>query len=220
MTDGIIIVIACSIVALLISMAWRRRRDVAEQQSWMTSPGWSECTVEFRKSMGPLKRLALTEIGHSRRVDSAFRASDGALVITYVCETGFERRRNSHRFFVVACPLTGTSSRVIITREEWLLAAAQRPDLHLVSVEKSSRKQDVNGYGDLKLASASPRDISARLSRGLLEWLHSQSEERSWEVVGLYAFGYQPATQKPEDALELVKSVRELARLVTVHDKT
>ena len=220
MTDGIIIVIASSIAALLISIGWRRRRDVAEQQPWVASPEWSECRDEFRKSMGPLKRLALTEIGHSRRVESAFRASDGALIITYVCETGFERRRNSHRFFVAVCPLGVTMSRVVITREQWLLSAAQRPDLHLISVEKSTGKKDVNGHGDLRLASASPRDISVRLSHGLLDWLHLQHVERSWEVVGLYAFGYQPATQKPEDALELVKAVRELAHLIAVHNKT
>jgi hypothetical protein len=218
LTDGILIAGVSGLVVLLVWMSWRSRRDKSMHQTWAASPGWTECSDEFRRSLGPLRRLALTEIGHSRRVEAAFRSGDGALVLNYVCETGFERLRHSHRFIVAACQLDSPVGRMIVTREDWLLASARRPDLRMVSIGDRS-DESLHFGGVLMAAAANPPELQRRLGSGLASWLRLQRDEQSWEAVGEYVFGYQAATKRAEAPQEMVRAVRELAALLSAGNR-
>jgi len=206
-------------------MTHARRGDSPDRASVLGSL-WRR-PVEQRRQEALLRRLrclALAQIGHSRRIAAAPVRVGPTLVFPYVCETGFEHRRQSHRWLVAACDLDHDCSRAAITAQDWLIAAAWSPacrevfltepaSAKLTSLTEPASVKPVSPYR-LTLIVEDDEEWRPRLRGRLIEWLIAQPADRSWEIApGLIAAyeAFRPVDTAPG---ELAESVEQLARLL------
>lgn len=148
------------------------------------------------------------QVGHSHRVAGAFEAPGPTILFEYVCETGFESRRRTHRWMVAARESRHECSRATLNTEDWLCAAvASQADRRLLIPSPDGAKRRVAVVRD-------DTEWAARLDGDVGRWLGSQPSNRSWEVMPGYVVGYQPGPLNDAGLADLAEAGAELdARL-------
>lgn len=192
---------------------WLGRREV------VGSPGrgrlwWSPARLRAGEDLlTRMSSLALMQIGHSRRTAGSLRTPGLLHAFTYVCETGFEHRRQSHSWLVAAYEVEHGCSRATVTSQEWLIASALAPscrELPLSAVGALPSADNVRTVAVVEDAD----EWEARLRGGLGNWFATQPEARSWEIVPGLVVAHQSGEPEPEDLEKLGRAVQELAGLL------
>jgi hypothetical protein len=159
-----------------------------------------------------LGNMALMQVGHSRRIAESVVAAGRLHLFHYVCETGFEHRRQSHHWLVAAYAVEHGCSRATVTTLDWLIATAWCPACREIRLTEAA-------VG----AEAKPRIIAivedldewdASLRKGLCRWFTEQPPERSWEIVPGFVVGYQTGQRSDETREQLGRATEELAALL------
>ncbi|MBN2562737.1 MAG: hypothetical protein JXQ75_17580 [Phycisphaerae bacterium] len=207
----IIVGIGLAVLAAAV-LAMRRRREHAGRRALARRQGWEWHPRPEEKLLARLDTVALMQIGHSRRTAEAFRAKGPTYIFPYVFETGFEHRRESHRWLVVMRDVQHTCARVTITRQDWLAVTAAGPasqELPLRDPQDTSRSD-----GGLVAIADDPEEWQARSKRALVRWLAEQPAERSWEILPGCVVGYEPGLLQETALVGLSAAAAELARLL------
>jgi hypothetical protein len=156
--------------------------------------------------------LALMQVGHSRRIAESVGDAKRPYLFLYVCETGFEHRRQSHSWLVAAYEINHGCSRATVTAQDWLIAAAWA---------SACRELPLAG-ADVALQTPVPLvalvedadEWNARLGNGLSRWFREQPAERSWEIIPGFVVGYQTGRYADETLAELGRAAEELTKLL------
>jgi hypothetical protein len=165
-----------------------------------------------------LGHLALMQVGHSHRIAETLGDSRRQHLFRYVCETGFEHRRQSHSWLVAAIEMNHACSRATITAQDWLIAAAEAPACRELTLAESGLGPEAEV--SLVAVVEDAEEWSARLRGGLSAWFTGQPVDRSWEIVPGFVVGYQAGQMSDEALTELVRGVEELAKLLTGQVRT
>lgn len=191
-----------------------RRGDDSESRSVLLGvPSRRVSGSRFEEDLlGRLSHLALTQIGHSRRIAEPLFRRGQSLAFSYVCETGFEHRRQSHHWLVVVREAEHECSRATITALDWLVAAAWAPAYR--EIRLPLRADGGGADGRLTAVVEDDEEWGRRLGGGLGEWLDRQPAERSWEIVPGLLVGYQAGRRGDEAILQLEAAADELATLL------
>jgi len=160
------------------SIATRRRSEMIESRSLAGRHGWEVSPRRASHWQGLLRDVSLMQIGHSRRLGTAFRTQQGFCVLPYVCETGFEHRRETHRWRVIVREIEHGCGRAAVTGEDWLLATTASPVAHRIALGGSAEPSASNGK--LTAVAEDLEEWNARLSGELEAWFLSQPTTRSW----------------------------------------
>lgn len=161
-----------------------------------------------------LAGLTLFEVGHSRRIDRAYRREGPLYLLQYLCETGFEHRRKTHRWSVIVAPLRHNLGTAVITAEDWLAATAELPARKTIS-GMWGRSTGTNGLVIVEDEEA----WRSLLGRQLGQWLERQPVSRSWEVLPEYVVGYDPGSPGEAAMMELATEAQALCSLLRMADQ-
>jgi hypothetical protein len=157
-----------------------------------------------------LQGIALMRIGHSRRMVGPMHRDRELCLFPYVCESGFEHRRQTHHWIVAVCQAEHGCAGAVITAQDWLMAAAWYPTHRELPISKPDQSEA--GCQSRVAIVDDPDEWNVRLQGGLRAWFAAQPLERSWDIIPGYVVGYQPGRAQDEIAAELAQSARELAR--------
>jgi len=153
------------------------------------------------------------QIGHSRRIAETIGDARRLHLLIYVCETGFEHRRQSHFWMVAAYEVDHGCTRATVTAQDWLRAAAWAPacrELRLTGIPAGEEQPT-----PLIAIVEDADEWDARFRNGLSRWFMEQPADRSWEVIPGLVVGYKAGRHADETLRELGTSVEELARLLS-----
>lgn len=201
-------------IAVATAMAVvRRQREAAARRDLARRLGWTVVPISAQDWGERLQCAALMRIGHSRQFLAGFQSREGVLLLAYSCETGFEHRRNRHRWRVAVVELEHGLARAAYTRQDWLLATTAAPVAH----EFPLCDDPTGDPGSPKLtAVVEDREAWAgRLSGGVRDWLIRQPQERTWEILPGMIVGYEPGAFLEARVGDLAAAARELAVLLT-----
>lgn len=176
--------------------------------------GWT-----LDEQLGPelrarLAGLTLFEVGHSRRIEWAYRREGPIYLLQYLCETGFEHRRKTHRWSVIVAPLRHSLGTAVITAEDWLAATAELPARKTIS-GIWGRSTNTNGLVIVEDEEA----WRALLDRKLGQWLNRQPPSRSWEVLPEYVVGYDPGSPGESAMMDLASEAQALCSMLKTADQ-
>ncbi|RIK69198.1 MAG: hypothetical protein DCC65_00160 [Planctomycetota bacterium] len=211
MSSGLVIAGSGLVLVVAVSVVWLRRHDRALRAAQATRHGWILVDHDEDEITAQLRGLTLFEVGHSRRIVSAFGQNADLRLFQYVCETGFEHRRRSHRWVVLSSATATGTGPAVISREEWLLAAAQLPGRRSIRVAPAS-----SGAGALSAVVDDREHWEDRLAAGLAEWLAGQPTNRCWEVLPGHVVVYDPGPIEEGKYDELDQSLRQFIKLIRV----
>lgn len=184
-----------------VGMTVRRRRELAHLSAWAKKHGWVLYGSEAQDLLLRLNSTALIQLGHTRRVTEAFTTPDRMHLLSYVCETGFEHRRQSHRWHIVVCEVGHPCGRATITAADWLLVAAS---------SDSARRLSIQGQVGRIASVDDPEEWAVRLAGGLGDWFSQQPLERTWEILPGFIVGYEPRVRRDDALVRLVEAGAEL----------
>ncbi len=196
-----------AVVAASVSL--RRRREAIESRTLAKQHGWQVSPRRASSWQVLLRDVSLMRIGHSRRLGTAFRTDRGFCVIPYVCETGFEHRRETHRWRMIVREIDHDYGRAAVTGKDWLLATTASPVAHRIPL--GDRAEASASSGALMAVAEDAEEWTARLNGELQAWFQSQPADRSWEILPGLIVGYEPGPLEgeamealAEDAVQLV----------------
>ena len=169
-------------------------------------------TVVAEDLLARLGDLALMQVGHSRRIAEKSGSERRPHLFVYVCETGFEHRRQSHSWQVAAYEIDHGSSRATVTAENWLIAAAWASACRELQVGRTNA--GAAGSPPRVAIVEDAEEWDGRLRNGLTRWFQEQPAERSWEIVPGFVVGYQTGEGSAESMAELADAAGELAKLL------
>lgn len=174
--------------------AWVRYqgRQRARRAAGARALGWEPAVEPGLLKSRWMRDMTLTRIGHSRRIESVFQQPGPVFLFYYRCETGFEHRRNSHRWMAIAATIDARISRATISREDWLLAAARLPGMTRIAPGADADTTSPSAVVE------DPEQWRTILSGPAGAWLGNQPEARSWEFLPGMIVGYEGAS--PGDA--------------------
>lgn len=204
---GILVLVAGASIVLLRRHEGVARRELAARLGWSSPPGAAEDIFD------EMRGLTLFELGHSRRVDGVFQSGRELQLFQYICETGFENRRRTHRWVVAALSLPHTSGVAVISREDWLLAASSLPGRRRLPLHPHDQ-----GGSSLCTIVDDADTWQGRLSGELGRWLAKQPIGRSWEVLPGFAVVYDPGVMSEAKLSGLADSVREFSAFFNERD--
>lgn len=210
MSPGLIVVGGCLFLIAAISVVLLRRHDRTLRATQAVRHGWQMSMENRDDVMDRLRGLTLFEVGHSRRIEGNFKDGAGLQMIQYVCETGFEQRRRTHRWVVAVTEASGREGAAVISREDWLLAAAELPGRRRISIEQGN-----SAKGALYAIIEDSDEWTGRLSKGMADWLKQQPTTRSWEVQPGYVVAYDPGPMDDDKYDGLPASVNRFAELMS-----
>lgn len=203
-----ILVIAILAAVAVAALSWLRWHAGRSRIDSLTDSGAAMPTIGKRDLMKSISGLNLTQVGHSRRIDDDIIRTDRILLFGYICETGLEHERRSHRWRVAMCNLEHGCSRATFTSQEWLLAASQRPALSRVTI---------NGdRGDHRLVALveDADEWRRRLDSGLGDWLTRCAADCNWEILPGMVVAYESGRFERAAQVKLRDSLEEMcARL-------
>jgi hypothetical protein len=208
MSAGLIIAGGSVTALAAAALGLRYRRDMSRRRAVATRHGWQICRDPETALGLTFDTMALTQLGHSRRVREAFRHGDQTLLIDYVFETGFEERRRSHHWMMVAIEGEHRSSRAAITRYDWLAITAGGRATRRLTI--ASPTQSDASDGSLIVTVDDANEWEQRLPK-LRAWLLAQPPTRSWEVLPGRVIGYEPGGFDEQRLGELESACRDLA---------
>lgn len=204
---GILVLVAGASIALLRRHEGVARRQVAERLGWSSSTGSAEDILDEMRGM------TLFEVGHSRRVESVFQSGRDLQLFQHICETGFENRRRTHRWVVAVLRLPHSSGVAVISREDWLLAAASLPGRKRLPLKAGEQ-----GANPLFAIVDDPESWQACLTGELGQWLAEQPIGRCWEVLPGFAVVYDPGAVDEAKLSGLADSVRKFSAFFKERD--
>lgn len=215
---GLVIAATCLAIIAIAALAWRRYAEKAAQRRWAAAHGWSTFPRGPETLPSRLRGAALFSVGHSRRIDGLFCAPGPMYLFNWLCETGFEHRRLSHRWTVVALEAPSVSQSALVTTQAWLAAAAEAPGRHILPMTeetKDAAKPAEGGRATPWLAVVEDADRWRPLIHGALaRWLRSQPPERSWETVPGLVLVHEPGEITDQSFSTMSAAVREFCRLI------
>lgn len=202
---------AVAVAAIL----WRRRRTLAIRGQWARRQGWTPHAGRTDDLLSALSDCALTQVGHSRRIPLALTAKGRLHFLSYVCETGFERRCQSHHWIVAAQATEHACGRATITSQDWLIAAAWAPTCHELPVRRSAPDASTAalppvGSGPIAVVEDS-EEWTARLDSPMRQWFLEQPADRSWEIIPGFIIGYEPGQPNEAGLVALGRATEALA---------
>ncbi len=205
---GLYIAGAGLVVAAAVSVVLFRRHDEAARQAQAARYDWTPDPLVEEELDARLAGLALMQVGHSRCMEYVCRAAGELYFFPYHCETGVERRRQLHRWVVVAAELGSARSYALVTSQPWLVVTAQLPGRRKLVLDSS-------GATPLVAIVEDEAEWKALLTESVVEWLVRQPATRSWECIGGCLVGYEPGPVEDTSFVELPRAVRELREMIT-----
>ncbi|MCG8406800.1 MAG: hypothetical protein MI923_16510 [Phycisphaerales bacterium] len=197
-----------AVMAATISL--RRRRTSSQLRNLARKHGWEIVLPQTENWAVRLCDVPLMQVGHSRRVGPTLRPHQGLWLFPYVFETGFEHRRDTHTWRFVICDVEHHCGRALITRQDWLIAAATS-----AATDKIHLTQAQSGPNPSPGSTALVEDYEEwleRLEGTLKNWLTQQPKERTWEFLPNTIVGYEPGEFHEDALVALADSATELAR--------
>jgi hypothetical protein len=152
------------------------------------------------------------QVGHSRRIAENVVAAGRLHLFHYVCETGFEHRRQSHHWLVAAYAVEHGCSRATVTSLDWLIATAWSPACRELRLTEAAAGTEVKA-GVIAIVEDLD-EWEARLRKGLSGWFTAQPLEQSWEIIPGFVVGYQTGHRADETREQLGRATEELASLL------
>lgn len=214
MSLGVLVAGAALVGVAASSIVLLRHHERSSRAAQARRFGWT-----LDEQLGPelrarLAGLTLFEVGHSRRVEWAYRREGPLYLLQYLCETGFEHRRKTHRWSVIVAPVRHALGTAVITAEDWLAATAELPARKKIT-GAWGRSTGTNG-----LLIVEDEDAwRALLGRQLTPWLERQPPSRSWEVLPEYVVGYDPGSPGESAMMELAREAQALCSLLKTADQ-
>jgi hypothetical protein len=209
LTGGLIITSGGLAALSIAALALRRQRERALGRALAERHGWELYGESQRDLQSRLGTASLMRVGHSRRIPEAFLSPGRAYLFSYVFETGFEHRRQSHRWMVVALEGEHGLSRATITAADWLIAAATGTSTHALAVEPGMSSPRSAGA---RVAIVEDTEEWAPCLQGPPgEWLANQPAQRTWEILPGFIVGYEPGRLREDALAELAAAGKELA---------
>ncbi len=202
-----------------VAILWRRHRLLSLGGQWASRHGWTPYAGRSEDLLAALSDCALTQVGHSRRIPLALTAKGRLHLLSYVCETGFEKRCQIHRWIVAAQTTEHVFGRATITSQDWLIAAATAPTCHELPVRTLPPSSECPaspsqaGSGPIAIVEDSEEWV-ARLDARLRQWCLDQPADRSWEIVPGLIIGYEPGQLNEAKLAELGNATEALAELL------
>lgn len=194
------------------TLALRIRREVKGLRKLAAARGWKYESGVAEAWRARLRATALMQMGHSRRMEAAFRTPEGNWLFAYVYETGFEYRRATHSWRMVVREIGPHIGRATFTRHDWLIDAATTPTSHKIAILGEQANQGEPGR---PIAVVEDRDaLERRLSPELKAWLQEQPEGRSWEIAAGLIVGYEAGGVREAEMAALSQSACRLAALL------
>ena len=210
MTGGLIITSGGLAALSIAALALRRQRERAVGRALAERHGWELYGGRQRDLQSRLGTASLMQVGHSRRIPEAFLSPGRAFLFSYVFETGFEHRRQSHRWMVVALEVEHGLSRATITTGSWLIAAATGASTQVLAVKSGLSSPRSTGA---RVAIVEDADTWARRLQGRPgDWLANQPAERTWEILPGFIVGYEPGRLQEDALARLAAAGKELAQ--------
>lgn len=208
MTKGLIIAGGGLVTVLAAALTLRRHRATSLLKSLAGRRGWTMVSRGAKDWLRYLGGVALMQLGHSRRLGPMFQAADNLWLFSYIFETGFEHRRDTHTWRLVVCEIEHGYGRATVTRQDWLIAAGSSPGTHNISLNHQPGHERPPG---LQAVVEDPEAWSEHYSDELRQWFGSQPEERSWEFLPGLIVGYEPGGLQETELVSLEDSARKLA---------
>lgn len=214
MSTGVLVAGASLVGIAATSIVLLRRHEKSVRVAQARRFGW---TVDDRVGddlRDRLRGLTLFEVGHSRRVDGACRRDGPNYLLQYLCETGFEHRRQTHRWSVVVVEARQSAGAAVLTTEDWLAVTAELPG-RLTLRRDAARRGEPPRLIIVEDEAAWRR----RLAGPFGQWLDSQPQDRTWEILPDYVVGYEPGAPRESAYVELAEAARKAAVLLTTSDQ-
>ncbi len=209
--DWVIPVGCMAVVAASVTM--RRRQERVESRSLAKQHGWEVSPRRASAWQDLLRDVSLRRIGHTRRLGTAFRTEQGFCVMPYVCETGFEHRRETHRWRLIVQEIEHPCGRAAVTGKDWLLATTASPVAHRIPLGATAESSA--SIGTLTAVAEDFEEWDARLRGKLEAWFLSQPADRSWEILPGLIVGYEPGPLEAEAMEALAEDAAHLLSHLT-----
>lgn len=204
---GLVAVAATSIVLL-------RRHEQSNREAHARRFGWVLDDDVGTSLSVRLRGLTLFEVGHSRRIEGSYRKDGSIFLFQYLCETGFEHRRQTHRWSVVVAPLRHNTGAAVLTTEDWLAVTAELPGRKTITREPAK-----TGVPRRWIIADDEQAWQERLSGPIGKWLDNQPAGRTWEVLSEFVVGYEGGSPGESAFIELAEAARRVSSLLTTAEQ-
>ena len=214
MSIGVLVAGASLVGVAATSIVLLRRHEKSARVAQARRYGW---TVDDRVGddlRARLRGLTLFEVGHSRRVDGAYRKDGPQYLLQYLCETGFEHRRQTHRWSVVVAEARHSADTAVLTTEDWLAVTAELPGRSIICREPTRQGDPV------RLIIVEDEEAWRKRLKGPFgRWLDAQPLDRTWEILPDYVVGYEPGAPRDTAFVELAEAAGKAAGMLTTSEQ-
>ncbi len=195
---------------VVVALTLRRRRERLQRLALAAHRAWELPTQSNQQLLTRIKDVALTQIGHGRRITASYRTKGRTTVFSYEFETGLEQRRRLHPWLVVVQEVNHGCSRATITRHEWVAATVRCSAYHTIRGTPSASITAGNAENTAIVEDAD--EWKPTLAGPVGQWLADQPRDRTWEVLPGLIVGYQPGMLQVDELEAMTVATGALAR--------